>query len=218
MRNVRDVPGAAGVREVPWWGTVSSAAAPVLLITGLTAAAKLQPPKFDAFNSTASSLAGDDASYSWVMTLTFAVVGMCDLLTGLALRAAALPGRLVLIGAGVAGVLVAAFPTHLGGSQVHALWAGIGFAGIILWPVFSMRRGPDVAWALRPSTCLSVTVTLAALTVWFALEQATHGGHMGLAERTAGLAQALWPLIAVMSCRLSRAAPELADDLLEPGH
>jgi Protein of unknown function (DUF998) len=122
------------------------------------------------------------------------------------------------MGAGAAGVLVAAFPTHLGGSAVHALWAGIGFAGVILWPVLSMRRGPDVPWALRPSTCLPVTVTLSALTVWFAAEQAGQGANMGLAERTAGLAQALWPLIVVVSCRLSRAAPELADDLLEPEH
>jgi hypothetical membrane protein len=218
LRNARDVPGVAGVGDVPWWGTVSSAAAPVLLVTGLTAAAKLQPPKFDGFNSTVSALAGEGADYSWVMTLTFVVVGMCDVLTGLALRAAALPGRVVLMGAGVAGILVAAFPTHLGGSQVHALWAGIGFAGIILWPVFAMRRGPDVPWALRPSTCVSITVTLSLLTLWFAAEQATHGANMGLAERTAGLAQALCPLIAVMSCRLSRTAPELADDLLEPEH
>jgi len=102
---------------------------------------------------------------------------------------------------------------------VHAVWAGIGFAGIIIWPVFAIRRGPDVPWALRPSTCLSATVTLSLLTLWFAAEQATHGTHMGLAERTAGLAQALWPLIVVVSCRLSRAAPaELADDLLEPEH
>src|SRR5215831_61371 len=174
---------------MPWWGTVSSAAAPVVLVTGLTAAAKLQPPKFDAFNNTVSALAGEGASYGWVMTLTFAVVGLSDVLTGLALRVAALRGRLVLMGAGVAGAGVAAFPTHLGGSSVHAVWAGIGFAGIILWPVFTMRRGPDVPWALRPSTCLSATVTLSAVTVWFAAEQAAHGTHMGMAERTAGLAQ-----------------------------
>jgi len=218
-RDARDVPDVPDVRDVPWWGTASSAAAPVLLVTGLTAAAKLQSPEFGAFNSTASALASDGAADSWVMTLTFLVVGMCDLLTGLALRAAALPGRLVLMGAGAAGMLVAAFPTHLGGSAVHAVWAGIGFAGAIVWPVFSMRRGPHVPWTLRPSTCLSVTVTLAALTLWFAAEQATHGAHMGLAERSAGLAQALWPLIAVVSCRLSRAAPpELADELLEPEH
>ena len=224
MRNARDVPGASRApdqsdgRDIPWWGTVSSAAAPVLLVTGLTAAAKLQPPKFDAFNNTVSALAGEGASYGWVMTLTFLVVGACDVVTGLALRAAALKGRLVLIGAGVAGMLVAAFPTHLGGSTVHAVWAGIGFAGIILWPLFAMRRGPDVPWALRPSTCLSITVTLALLTLWFAAEQATRGAHMGLAERTAGVAQATWPLIAVVSCRLSRATHEMADDLLEPEH
>jgi len=221
LRNARDASGVSGVpdvRDVPWWGTVSSAAAPVLLVTGLTAAAKLQPPKFDAFNNTVSSLAGEGASYSWVMTLTFVVVGLCDVLTGLALRVAALGGRLALIGAGAAGMLVAAFPTHLGGSAVHAVWAGIGFAGTILWPVFAMRRGPDVPWALRPSTCLSITVTLALLTLWFAAEQATRGAHMGLAERTAGLAQALWPLIVVVSCRLSRTAPEVAGDLLEPEH
>ena len=218
MRNARDVPGAPDVRDVPWWGTASSVASPLLLVTGLTAAAKLQPPTFDAFNNTVSALAGEGASYSWVMTVTFVLVGACDVLTGLALRAAALPGRVVLMVAGAAAAGVAAFPTHLGGSAVHALWAGIGFAGIILWPVFAIRRGPDVPWALRPSTCLSATVTLAALTVWFAAEQATHGGHMGLAERTAGVAQALWPLIVVVSCRLSRATHELADDLLEPGH
>jgi hypothetical membrane protein len=75
----------------------------VLLVTGLTTAAKLQPPKFDAFNNTVSALAGEGASYSWVMTLTFVLVGICDAVTGLALRVAALRGRLVLIGAGVAG-------------------------------------------------------------------------------------------------------------------
>ena len=109
MRNARDAPGASRApdqsdgRDIPWWGTVSSAAAPVLLVTGLTAAAKLQPPKFGAFNNTVSALAGEGASYGWVMTLTFLVVGVCDVVTGLALRAAALKGRLVLIGAGVAG-------------------------------------------------------------------------------------------------------------------
>jgi hypothetical membrane protein len=208
LRNARDAPGASRApdqsdgRDIPWWGTVSSAAAPVLLLTGLTAAAKLQPPKFDAFNNTVSALAGEGASYGWVMTLTFLVVGVCDVVTGLALRAAALKGRLVLISAGVAGMLVAAFPTHLGGSAVHAVWAGIGFAGMILWPLFAMRRGPDVPRALRPSTCLSITVTLALLTLWFTAEQTTRGAHMGLAERTAGVAQASWPLIAVVSCRL----------------
>ena len=75
MRNARDVPGVPDVRDVPWWGTASSVASPLLLVTGLTAAAKLQPPKFDAFNNTVSALAGEGASYSWVMTVTFVRAG-----------------------------------------------------------------------------------------------------------------------------------------------
>ena len=205
------------MRDVPWWGSVSSAAAPVLLVTGLAAAAQLQPPGVDALNNTVSALAGQGAAYSWVMTLTFVVVGACDVLTGIALRPAARAGRLVLIGAGVSGMLVAAFPTHLGGSLVHAWWSGMGFGGLILWPLFARQKSPDVPWGLRPATCVSVTVTLSLLTLWFAAEQASGGALMGIAERTAGLAQTLWPFIVVMSCRLSRAEQELADDALEPG-
>jgi hypothetical membrane protein len=208
------------VREVgvPWWGAVSAAAAPVLLIAGLTASARLQPASFDAFNSTVSSAAAPGAADSWVMSLTFVVVGICDVVTGLALRPAGRAGRITLVGAGLAGVLVAAFPTHLGGSLIHAWWAGIGFAGLTLWPVLARRRAPDAPWGLRPAICWSVTVTLSALTLWFAAEQASQGPLMGIAERAAGTAQTLWPLIVVMSCRrLAPARPELAADALEPG-
>jgi hypothetical protein len=44
------------VREVPWWGVVSSAACPVLLLAGWTAAASLQP-RFDPVADTVSALA-----------------------------------------------------------------------------------------------------------------------------------------------------------------
>lgn len=213
--------------DVPWWGSASAVAAPVLLIAGLMAAGGLQPPAFDTFNSTVSSLAAPGAVDSWVMTLTFVVVGACDVLTGLALRPAGRAGRLTLIGAGLAGLLVAAFPEHLGGSLIHACWAGAGFAGLTLWPALARQRGPGAPWALRQPACLSVTVTLSALTVWFAVEQASRGPLMGVAERTAGVAQTLWPLIVVMSCRQARAEPDLADsgladsglagDMFEPG-
>jgi hypothetical protein len=96
------------------------------------------------------------------MTLTFAVVGACEVVTGL-----------------------------------------------VLWPLFAGRRGAsgnaDVPWALRPGTCARVAATLAALTVWYAAEQATRGPMMGLAERTARIAQTLWPLVVVLWCRRSTA-------------
>jgi hypothetical protein len=65
------------VRGVPWWGLVSSAAAPVLLVGGWTVAAGLQPGSFDAVAATISSLAAVGAADRWVMTLALAVVVAC---------------------------------------------------------------------------------------------------------------------------------------------
>ena len=203
----------SGSRDIPWWGTASAAAAPLLLVGGMMIAAELQPPGFAVFSGTVSSLAGQGAVDAWVMTLTFAIVGALDVVTAVGLRAAAPSGRLVLAGAGLAGMLVAAFPEHLGGSLIHACWAGVGFAGLTLWPVFAVRRGADEPWALRASASYLVTATLAALMVWFAVEEATRGAEMGVAERLAGVAQTFWPLVVVRSCRREQAvAGELAGE------
>lgn len=194
------------MRDVPWWGAVSAAAAPLLLLAGLMTATRLQPARFDAFNNTVSALAGEDANDSWVMTFTFVAVAVCDVVTALALRPATRAGRIVLVAAGLAGMMVAAFPERLGGSLVHACWASAGFIGLIVWPVFARRAGPGVPWGLRPVTCLAATAALSALTIWFAVEEARRGAHMGVAERAAGLAQTAWPLCVVISCRRARPA------------
>ncbi len=55
---------------VPWWGVVSSAAAPVLMAGGWTVAASLQP-RFDPVAGTVSALAAQGAADRWVMTLMF---------------------------------------------------------------------------------------------------------------------------------------------------
>ena len=78
----------------------------------------------DLEGGTVSALAAVGAADRWVMTLVFVVVGSCEVITGLALRPAASPGRLILI----AGVLVAANPEREGGSLTHACWAVAGFA------------------------------------------------------------------------------------------
>lgn len=227
--------------DVPRWGAVSATAAPLLLVAGLTAASQLQPPRFDALNNTVSALAGQGANDSWVMTFTFVVVAACDIVTALALRPAAPAGRIVLAGAGFAGMMVAAFPDHLGGSLIHACWAGAGFGGLIIWPLFAWRRAPSaspggpvashdtrpaswdtrlVPWGLRLGTRVATSVTLAALTIWFAAEQATRGAQMGIAERSAGLAQTIWPLAVVVSCRWfgggTLPAVEVGDGSVEP--
>jgi hypothetical membrane protein len=77
-----------------------------------------------------------------VMTLALAGVGACHVVTGLALRPAAAPGRLILVTGGVATVLVAAFPERAGdgGSLPHTLWAAVGFVALAAW-LLAARKG-----------------------------------------------------------------------------
>ena len=190
-----------GMRGVPWWGVVSSAAAPVLMVGGWTVAAGLQP-RFDPVADTVSALAAQGATDRWVMTLTFVVVGVCYVLTALALRPARTAGRLILIIGAVAGMLVAANPERVGDAYPwgHIIWASIGLVGVTAWPAGAGRRGSGVPWALRPAVAVATVAVLLALVMWFGAELITGSGQAGLAERVAGAAQACWPLAVVLSC------------------
>jgi hypothetical membrane protein len=189
------------MRGVPWWGVVSSAAAPVLLVVGWTVAASLQP-QYDPVADTVSALAAQGVPDRWVMTLTFVVVGVCYVITALALRPARTAGRLILIIGAVAGMLVAANPESAGDVYPwgHIVWASIGLAGVSAWPAGAWRRGTAVPWGLRSAVAAVAVAVLLALVVWFVAELITGAGQVGLAERVAGTAQALWPLAVVLSC------------------
>ena len=189
------------MRGVPWWGVVSSAAAPVLMVAGWTVAAGLQR-SFDPVADTVSALAAPGAADRWVMTATFVVVGACYFITGLGLRPARVPGRLLLMAAAVTGVLVAANPEQPGTNLPvpHMIWGAVGCAALVAWPAGAWRRGPSVPWGLRPAVSASVVAVLLALLAWFGTELITRGGQAGLAERIFGAAQALWPLMVVLSC------------------
>ena len=198
------------VRGVPWWGLVSSAAAPVLMVSGWTVAAGLQPRSFDSVAQPVSALAALGAADRWVMTLTFLVVGACDFITALALRPAGAPGRLILMTGAMAGVLVALNPEHPGTSLPlpHMIWAAAGCAALVAWPAGAWRRGPSAPWGLRPAISAGAVTVLLALLAWFGAELITGSGQAGLAERVFGAAQALWPLAVVASCRgAARTAP-----------
>ena len=194
------------VSDVPWWGVISSAAAPVLLVGGWTVAAERQPPSFDPVSDTVSELMAVDATDRWVMTTAFLAVGICYIITGTALRPARLAGRLILITGAVAGMLVAANPQPAvgGGSVPHAIWAALGFAGLAAWPAGAWRRGSSAPWGLRPGFCFGAVAIQLILLTWFAAEIATGAGQAGLAERVVGVDQVLCPLTVVLSCRLSR--------------
>ena len=194
--------GRSDRRVVPWWGVASAVAAPLLLVAGWNLAAALQPRSFNPVADTVSALAAVGAADRWVMTLAFALAGACEVVTGLALRLAAAPGRLMLMAGGLAGVLVAANPQHAGGSLTHAAWAGVGFAALVTWPGGAWRRGPSVPWGLRPAVSAVAAGLMLGLLAWFLAELVAGGGQTGLAERVMGVTQAGWPLVVIVSCRL----------------
>lgn len=181
---------------VPFWGLVSSIAAPVLLIGGWTVAADQQVGGFDAVGETISELAGYGASDRWIMTSALAGLGLCHVATALALRAAAPAGRAVLGFGGVATVLVAVFPLPAddSGSVPHTVAAGSAFLALAVWPSLAGRT--DAPAPLRPFASRLAAAALLGLVGWFAVELVTESGRVGLAERVAAGAQALWPMAA----------------------
>lgn len=57
-------------------------------------------------------------------------------------------------------------------------------------------------WGLRPAVSAVAAGIMLALLTWFSTQLVMGGGQAGLAERITGVAQAGWPLVAVLSCRL----------------
>ena len=146
------------------------------------------------------------------MTLAFVLVAACYIATGLALRPAASAGRLILVAGGLAGVLVAANPEAVAGgfSFGHALWAGVGITFLTAWPLAARRADPSAPWGLRPTVAVTAVSVILALLAWFVVELVSGGGQLGLAERVLGVAQVFWPLLVVLSCRLSQQPAALA--------
>lgn len=198
-------PERAAGSNVPWWGLASAAAAPAALCAGWTIAGWLQPGRYDAIRQTVSALAAHGAADRWVMTLAFLAVRGCDVITGLALRPAARPGRLIIVAGGLGGMLVGLSPDTIGAgtSLPHAFFAAIGFVALTIWPIAATQTGPGAPWALRPATAAVASALTAALLGWFCAELIAGGGQLGVAERALGELQALWPLVVVGSCLIA---------------
>jgi hypothetical membrane protein len=187
---------------VPWWGVLSATLAPVFLIGGWTLAAALQPPGYDPQRDTISALAGLGATNRWVMTVGLLGLGVCHVVTALALRPAARAGRALLAVGGVAPIAVGAFPLPaIGTSQAHRIAAGVGFLTLAAWPLFAWRRDPSAPSALRPVASILAAVVLFGLLGWFAVELGGDGDRVGLTERLVAGAQSLWPLVVVLDSR-----------------
>lgn len=192
--------------RVPWWAVLSSSAAPVVLISGWTVAAGRQRAGFDPVRESISALAAADADSRWLMTAALAGVGVCHIATAAGLRPAAGPGRVVLGLGGVGTLAVAALPlpADRGGSVGHGVAAAVAFGGLALWPALSARSRSAVAlWGLRRSVTIGATGVLVGLLGWF-VGQLGGGPWLGLTERVAAGAQAVWPMVVVLGARRFR--------------
>ena len=188
---------------VPWWGLLSATAAPVLLIGGWTVAAARQRGGFDPVVETISALAARGATDRWIMTAALTGLGVSHIVTALALRPAATAGRIVLACGGLATVLVAAFPLPAddSGSTAHAVSAGAGFLTLALWPALAVRRSARAPAVVRPQVAVPAAAVLVGVVTWFGIELSADRGYVGLSERAAAGAQAIWPLATVVLAR-----------------
>jgi hypothetical membrane protein len=168
-------------------GFVSAGLAPVALIGGWSLAQVRQPPGYDAVRDTISALAASPAHDRWIMTTGLGLLGACHIVTAASLTEATALARALLATGGVATIVVAAAPQP---AAAHVPAAAVGFIALAIWP----------AWSGVPSRTSSrvATAVLVVLLGWLGL-QLHHGGLLGLSERAVAGAEALWPLVVVVS-------------------
>ena len=107
------------------------------------------------------------------------------------------------------GVAAFPLPTVAGSSATHTVFAMIGFVALAAWPILGMRLRADFPWLVRPLGSILGTAILTVFCVWFLLIWSTHTSPVvGLVERVAADAEALWP--AVVATALWRRARALA--------
>jgi len=193
--------------STPAWTLLSSFAAPCFLLAGCIAGALRQPASFDSSIDTISVLAAIGAPDRWIMTTALVLLGACHVITASGLRAASSLGRAVLALGGVATLLVAVFPLpREGGSFAHFIVATATFALLAAWPLCALRLGGEAPRCFRPPLAIGATLAL-SLSVGWLLWTLSHAPRIvGLAERVVALAEAVWPLVAVLLTRLDDAS------------
>jgi len=176
---------------------VSSLAAPISLIGGWTVAAAVQPGGFDAVTGTISALAGTDTPSRWIMTAAFVATGVAHIVTASGLGSAPKSARIGLAVGGASLITVAAFPVSATTAPLaHGAAAFVGFVSLACWASLGRweQRPPERNWITRPVVRHSVTGGLSTLTALFLLQVTIGGDQIGLTERLAAGAEALWPL------------------------
>lgn len=178
---------------------IASTIGPVQSILGWVISGSLWPG-YDPIRRTISDLAADDSPVQAIQTSFFYLGATLTIIGAIYARALALPGRIVLLGAGLATYALAFFttPSQVGHSDAHRIAATISFVLMSAWPLFSMRFDRRYAWVLRPVGAISATLVLTLISVWFLISWLDpNSGNVGLTERVIVTAQVVWLSITV---------------------
>jgi hypothetical membrane protein len=181
---------------------IASTIGPVQSILGWVIAGSLCPG-YDPIRQTISDLAADDSPVQAIQTSFFFLGATLTVVGAIWARTLALPGRILLLLAGLATYALAIFttPSQTGHSDLHRLSATISFVLMSAWPLFSMRFSKSAPWIVRPLAAISATILLAVISVWFLLTWLDPTStNIGLAERVIVTAQVMWLSLTVWVC------------------
>jgi len=173
---------------------IASTIGPVQSILGWVISGALWPG-YDPLTRTISDLAADDSPVQAIQTSFFYLGATLTVIGAIYARSLALPGRVLLLGAGLATYALAFFttPSQTGHSDAHRLAATISFVLMSAWPLFSMRFDRRYAWVVRPVGAIFATVVLTLISLWFLTSWLDpNSGNVGLSERVIVTAQVLW--------------------------
>jgi hypothetical membrane protein len=181
---------------------IASTIGPVQSILGWVISGSLWPG-YDPIRQTISDLAADDSPVQGVQTSFFFLGATLTVIGAIYARTFAMPGRVVLLAAGLATYALAIFttPSQTGHSDLHRLSATISFILLSAWPLFAMRFDKRYPWVIRPAAAVSATAAMALMSIWFLttwLDPAAT--NVGVAERVIVTAQVFWLSFAVWTC------------------
>ena len=148
----------------PRLALASASLAAVALIGGWTYAATLQPAEYDPMVDSISALAGREAVSAWVMTTALVLTGIAHAVTASSLPRLGRAGRVLLAGAGLATVGVAALPLPSARESrpSHTVVAAVSFALLAAWPWFALRaRRTHRAAAVAAATGVALLALVA---------------------------------------------------------
>ncbi len=170
---------------------------PLVTFSGYTIGAMLWPG-YDGMIHTISDLAANDSPVQLFVSVVFLFGALCDVVVSHYSKALAKPGRFAILIAAIAtvGLTVFSTPSQTGHSIPHRIFAITSFALLAIWPVLSMRKGPNVPPLLRPRAAVMETLILVITCVWFLSLWADKSSPItGLGERIGVAVEGIVPAV-----------------------